>query len=132
MRKFDWQLRVYYEDTDVGGIVYYANYLKFFERARTECLRATGVNQQQLLSDEGRMFVVKDCAVAYHAPARLDDALRVSVELKKLGRASLEFFQQVWCAERLLASGTIMVACVDAHSLRPAAIPVSVLEKISL
>ncbi|MFZ6722545.1 tol-pal system-associated acyl-CoA thioesterase [Undibacterium sp. Ji49W] len=130
-KPFEWQVRVYYEDTDAGGIVFYANYLKFFERARTEWLRAAGVNQQNMADQQGLMFVVKATAVEYHAPARLDDELRLTVVVEKLGRASVQFEQQAWCGERLLASGKIKVGCVDKANVRPAAIPADVLAKIA-
>ncbi|MEO0317470.1 MAG: tol-pal system-associated acyl-CoA thioesterase [Pseudomonadota bacterium] len=132
---FHWPLRVYYEDTDAGGIVFYANYLKFFERARTEWLRAAGINQQMLAAQEQRIFVVKSTAIDYHAPAKLDDRLEITVSVKKLGRASVEFMQEAWCTghgsgdagpPRLLCSGGIRVGCVDALALRPAPIPASV------
>ncbi|MFZ6774468.1 tol-pal system-associated acyl-CoA thioesterase [Undibacterium sp. SXout7W] len=131
LKQFEWNIRVYYEDTDAGGIVFYANYLKFFERARTEWLRASGINQQQMSADHQRMFVVKATAVEYHAPARLDDELKLTVVVEKLGRASVHFIQEAWCGERLLATGKIKVGCVDAHSVRPAAIPAEVMAKIS-
>jgi acyl-CoA thioester hydrolase len=130
--EFNWMLRVYYEDTDAGGIVFYANYLKFFERARTEWLRAAGVNQQQMVAQHQAMFVVKSTAVEYHAPARLDDEIRVAVIVERLGRASVQFIQQAWCGDRLLCSGKIKVGCVDALSLRPSAIPEPVLAMIAL
>ncbi|NDI85911.1 tol-pal system-associated acyl-CoA thioesterase [Undibacterium crateris] len=128
--QFFWPVRVYYEDTDAGGIVFYANYLKFFERARTEWLRAHGLQQQQMKEQTGTMFVVKSGTVEYHAPARLDDELTISVEIQKLGRASLHFVQEARCGERLLATGVIKVGCVDAESVRPAAIPADVLDAI--
>lgn len=128
---FVWPVRVYYEDTDAGGIVFYANYLKFFERARTEWLRAAGVNQQLMADEQGLMFVVKATAVEYHAPARLDDELRLTVVVEKLGRASVQFVQEAWCGDRLLASGNIKVGCVSKAAVRPAAIPAEVLAKIA-
>ncbi|MFZ6642156.1 tol-pal system-associated acyl-CoA thioesterase [Undibacterium sp. TC4M20W] len=128
--EFVWPVRVYYEDTDAGGIVFYANYLKFFERARTEWLRAAGVNQQQMADEHGLMFVVKATAVEYHAPARLDDELRLTVVVEKLGRASVQFVQEAWCGQRLLASGKIKVGCVSKTEVRPAAIPADVLAQI--
>src|SRR6476469_4645766 len=91
---FQWPVRVYYEDTDTGGIVFYANYLKFFERARTEWLRAGGFNQSALAEAFGIIFVVMQTAVDYHAPARLDNELKLSVRVEKCGRASVEFFQE--------------------------------------
>lgn len=128
---FEWPVRVYYEDTDAGGIVFYANYLKFFERARTEWLRATGVNQQAMADEQGLMFVVKSTAVEYHAPARLDDELRLTVVVEKLGRASVLFVQQAWCGEQLLVSGQIKVGCVSKADVRPAAIPSDVLARMT-
>lgn len=122
-QEFHWPVRVYYEDTDAGGIVYYANYLKYFERARTEWLRAAGVNQQQMKDDYQCMFVVKANAVEYHAPARLDDELKLTVVVERLGRASVHFAQEAWCGDRLLATGKIKAVCVDAVSVRPAGIP---------
>lgn len=128
---FSWPVRVYYEDTDAGGIVFYANYLKFFERARTEWLRAAGIAQQSLAEEERRMFVVKSTAIDYHAPAKLDDCLVITVEIEKLGRVSVDFLQHAWRVadggdhsdKRLLCSGHIRVGCVDAESLRPAPMP---------
>ncbi|MFZ6691884.1 tol-pal system-associated acyl-CoA thioesterase [Undibacterium sp. SXout20W] len=129
---FNWNARVYYEDTDAGGIVFYANYLKFFERARTEWLRAYGISQQQMSQEFEVMFVVKATAVEYHAPARLDDELRLTVVVEKLGRASVQFIQEAWCGERLLTSGKIKVGCVGTTSLRPSPIPDVILAKISV
>jgi len=123
---FDWTVRVYYEDTDTGGVVFYANYLKFFERARTEWLRAAGVSQQAMVEAERVMFVVKSTAVDYHAPARLDDELKLTVTVERLGRASVQFFQEAWrlgAEPRLLASGRIKVGCVDVAGFRPSPIP---------
>jgi acyl-CoA thioester hydrolase len=112
-------VRVYWEDTDAGGIVFYANYLKFFERARTEWLRALGWQQQALREQQGLMCVVSQTAVRYLAPARLDDELQVSVQLGELGRASLVVAQQAWRGPTLLAEGTVRVACADAATLQP-------------
>lgn len=129
---FQWPVRVYYEDTDTGGIVFYANYLKFFERARTEWLRSGGFDQSALAESEGIMFVVMHTAVDYHSPAKLDNELKLSVQVEKLGRASVEFLQHARRAGAeagkpctLLATGRIKVACVDRHSLRPKALPLA-------
>ena len=119
---FTWEVRVYYEDTDAGGIVYYANYLKFFERARTEWLRALGVNQDILLREHDAMFVVKSVSADYHAPARLDDVIKLTLRIEKLGRASIQFVQEAWCGERLLNTAHVKVGCVDS-ALRPRAVP---------
>jgi acyl-CoA thioester hydrolase len=132
--EFTWNIRVYYEDTDAGGVVFYANYLKFFERARTEWLRAAGIGQQLLSESHRVMFVVKSTAVDYHAPAKLDDELKLSVVVERLGRASVQFIQEAWRvdgAEReLLASGRIKVGCVDTASFRPCPIPDDILARI--
>ncbi|MBL8345340.1 MAG: tol-pal system-associated acyl-CoA thioesterase [Rubrivivax sp.] len=121
-------LRVYWEDTDAGGIVFYANYLKFFERARTEWLRALGVQQQAMRERTGAIFVVTHTSMHYRAPARLDDALEVTVAVRHTGRASLEVAQQAWRADTLLAEGEVRIGCVDATSLRPCRIPADILE----
>ena len=126
---FTWNVRVYYEDTDAGGIVYYANYLKFFERARTEWLRAIDVGQHALLQQEDAMFVVKSVSADYHAPAKLDDVLQLTLSIEKLGRASIVFVQQAWCGERLLNTARVKVGCVDA-ALRPRAVPAAVAAKM--
>jgi len=120
---FTWPVRVYYEDTDAGGIVFYANYLKFFERARTELLRATGLGQQGLLERQGVIFVVKNANIDFHAPARLDDELTVTTIIEKLGRASVQFTQQAWRGQVLLASASVKVGCIDAASMRPRSLP---------
>ena len=116
--------RVYFEDTDAGGIVYYVNYLKFMERARTECLRSLGYAQSQL-AEEGLLFVVHSVEARYKAPARLDDALQVTAEVIELNRASLRFRQQVRrvADDLLLCEGQFLVACVRADNLKPRAIP---------
>jgi acyl-CoA thioester hydrolase len=120
--EFTWEVRVYYEDTDAGGIVYYANYLKFFERARTEWLRAVGIGQQVLLAEHDAMFVVKNVSADYHAPAKLDDVLNLTLTIEKLGRASVVFRQEAWCGTTLLNTARVKVGCVDS-ALRPRAVP---------
>lgn len=124
---FQWPVRVYWEDTDAGGIVFYANYLKFFERARTEWLRSLGVAQSTLKEDAGGMFVVSETTVRYLAPARLDDELLVTAQLQDSGRASLIIAQQVRRDGTLLALGTIRIGWVDAATLRPGRIPDAIL-----
>jgi acyl-CoA thioester hydrolase len=128
---FSWPVRVYWEDTDAGGVVFYANYLKFFERARTEWLRGLGQSQQALREQTGAIFIVSHTQVRHLAPARLDDELRITVQLSDCGRASMNFAQQAWCGPRLLAEGTIRVGCVDASSWRPRRIPEQVLALIA-
>lgn len=125
---FSWPVRVYWEDTDAGGIVFYANYLKFFERARTEWLRTLGVEQQALKEREGGMFVVAETSVRYLRPARLDDALIVSVRLHETGRASMTIDQHVLLDNTLLCEGTIRIGWVNVSSLQPARIPLNIIE----
>ena len=132
---FEHPIRIYWEDTDAGGIVFYANYLKFFERARTEWLRALGFGQQLLRDDSGGMFVVSETSVKYHFPARLDDTLVVTAELKNGGKASLIIAQRAYLraegqADRLLAEGTIRLGWVDSTTLKPGRIPAPVLEAL--
>jgi len=124
------QIRVYYEDTDLGGIVYYANYLKFMERARTEYLRSLGFNQSELLAQEKRMFVVKSADIEFVSPARFDDVLSVTAVVENVRRASLRFKQQCRVVESatgnagdLLASADVLIACLDADSFKPCSVP---------
>jgi len=123
--------RVYWEDTDAGGIVFYANYLKFFERARTEWLRALGIGQQWLKDEHALMFVVAATSVRYLRPARLDDALDVTVTVVAAGRASLDVAQQAWCGDALLAEGDIRIGCVDAGTFAPRRLPKPVADAVT-
>jgi acyl-CoA thioester hydrolase len=125
---FTWPIRVYWEDTDAGGIVFYANYLKFFERARTEWLRSLGVAQGRLKEQGGGMFVVSETSVRYRAPARLDDELLVTAQLEAGGRASLIIAQKALRGDTLLCDGTIRIGWVDAATLRPGRIPDAILD----
>ena len=130
MREFIWQARVYYEDTDSGGVVYYANYLKFLERARTEWLRSFGIQQDTLVQQDGLIFAVRSVQLEYVKPAKFNDLLDISVAISKAGKASLTFDQTVRRAEgekQLLCAGKVKIACLTADTLRPQAIP----EKIS-
>ncbi|WP_025126802.1 tol-pal system-associated acyl-CoA thioesterase [Pseudomonas sp. PH1b] len=124
LESFAHRCRVYYEDTDAGGIVYYVNYLKFMERARTERLRHLGFAQSQL-AGENLLFVVHSSEARYHAPARLDDELLVSAQVTELNRVSLRFTQQVRRStdNALLCEGQFLVACVRADTFKPRAIP---------
>lgn len=119
-------VRIYWEDTDAGGVVYYANYLQFFERARTEWLRAMGVEQQALRDATGAMFVVASAQVKYLAPARLDDLLTVSVKVVEKGQASMLLEQQAWRGTQLLVDARFRIGCVDGATLRPRRMPDSV------
>jgi acyl-CoA thioester hydrolase len=116
-------VRVYWEDTDAGGVVFYANYLKFFERARTEWLRALGFGQEQLRADTGAIFIVTDTSLRYLRPARLDDLLDVTVAVTDAGGASLALAQQAWRGSELLTEGSIRIGCVDAGTFRARRIP---------
>jgi acyl-CoA thioester hydrolase len=127
---FTWTVRVYYEDTDAGGIVFYANYLKFFERARTEWLRGAGIGQQELLEQQGAVFVVKNVSLDYHAPARLDDEVTLTLTVEKVGRASVQFAQQAWRGAQLLTSASVKIGCVDAATMRPRSLPDQTAAKI--
>ena len=133
---FQWPIRVYWEDTDAGGIVFYANYLKFFERSRTEWLRSLGIAQQRLKDESGGLFVVTRTSIRYLRPARLDDELIVTASLIETGRASLIIKQQALLkteqttqtpnpgqANTLLCEGTIRIGWVDAASLKPTRMP---------
>ena len=128
---FEFPIRVYWEDTDAGGIVFYANYLKFFERARTEWLRAAGIEQHQLREDTGLIFVVAATQLRYAAPARLDDLLTVTVEPQPAGRASLVVRQRALRGGMLLAEGDIRIGCVRASDLKPQRLPDSVVAAIT-
>jgi acyl-CoA thioester hydrolase len=135
---FQWPLRVYWEDTDAGGIVFYANYLKFFERSRTEWLRSLGIEQHALREQSGGMFIVSETNVRYLQPSRLDDELIVTAKLQERGRASLIISQQVFLKNKataesqatLLCEATIRIGWVDAHSLKPARIPTPILDSL--
>ena len=131
MSVFTWPVRVYWEDTDAGGIVFYANYLKFFERARTEWLRSLGLHQSELRERTGGIFIVSETSVRYLRPARLDDELVVTAELQSAGRASLIIAQQARHGADLLAEGTIRIGWVDAATLRPGRIPATILEVLN-
>ncbi|MBA2963482.1 tol-pal system-associated acyl-CoA thioesterase [Ramlibacter sp. MAH-25] len=130
---FAFPVRIYWEDTDAGGIVFYANYLKFFERARTEWLRSLGIEQRRLRETTGGMFIVADTALRYLQPARLDDELLVTAALQEAGRATLTLSQQALRQPggELLAEGTIRIGWVDASTLRPARIPSMILETLN-
>jgi acyl-CoA thioester hydrolase len=135
-----WQVRVYYEDTDAGGIVFYANYLKYFERARTEWLRHLGINQQQLREELGVIFVVKEVQVSYNRPARLDDVVQLGVKLVQLKRASLSLEQSAFLRPdeaagsppqaAALAEGKVRLACLDALTLKPQGLPRALLSRL--
>lgn len=128
---FAHRVRVYWEDTDAGGVVFYANYLKFFERARTEWLRAMGFAQEELRHQTGAIFIVSQTSVRYLRPARLDDLLTVTVQVKAAGQASMTIAQEAWRGDERLAEGEIRIGCVDAQSFRPRRIPEPLLQALA-
>jgi acyl-CoA thioester hydrolase len=123
-------LRVYYEDTDSGGVVYYANYLKYLERARTELLRALGFEQRQLAEETGLAFAVRSLAAEYLKPAKLDDQLEILTTVEDLGRAQVTFAQTVRRGDETLLTATVRVACLDLAKGRAAAMPKPIYEKL--
>ncbi len=130
-KHFQWPVRVYYEDTDAGGVVYHANYLRFMERARTEWLRALGFEQDHLRENDGILFAVSRISVEYLRPARFNEGLLVSVDLKHLGRVSINLTQAVAGeAGELLCTGAVRIACLDVATLKPRAIPAAILKEI--
>jgi acyl-CoA thioester hydrolase len=125
VRGFTWRARIYWEDTDGGAIVYYANYLRFLERSRTEWLRAHGYSQAALALDPGILFSVISLEVDYRAPARLDDEIEISCQPQAEGGATLAFLQQIHRLQpqRLLIEAEVRIACLDARTLRPRRLP---------
>jgi len=124
---FRWASRVYWEDTDGGGIVYYANYLRFLERARTEWLRSLGHSQRELAKESGIIFTVVSLEIAYRRPAKLDDELVITCEPQGEGAASIRFAQRIYRGQQdasaLLVEANVRVACLDARTLRPKRLP---------
>jgi len=128
---FEWPVRVYYEDTDAGGVVYYANYLKFMERARTEWLRRLGFGQDVLMRESGIVFAVRQVSIDYLLPARLDDALTVEAAIDVVSKVSLTFRQRILRApEAVLSEAAVKVVCLDSETFRPRAIPSDIREKL--
>ena len=128
---FSWPVRVYWEDTDAGGVVYYANYLKFMERARSEWLRAHGFEQDVLRDGAGIVFVVRRVEIDYLSPARFNEQLEVSVSLHEMGRASLSVKQELMRGETCLARAAVTLACVDAVRFKPVKIPSPLLQALA-
>ncbi len=135
-KEFSWPVRVYYEDTDSGGVVYYVNYLKFMERARTELLRAIGFEQDLLQQELGLLFAVRSASIEYIKPARFNDELQVLTSISSLRKASMVFKQSVVLSSSeqsplLLAAAEIKIACLHAEKFSPCGIPKTIIEKIS-
>ena len=131
MEAFHWPVRVYWEDTDAGGVVYYANYLKFMERARSEWLRASGFEQDALRDEAGVVFVVRRVTIDYLSPARFNDQLDVSVGLREMGRASLSVQQELMRGSDCLARAEVSLACVDAANFKPVKMPATILQALT-
>lgn len=125
MKEFNWNARVYYEDTDAGGVVYHARYLAFYERARTEMLRDLGISQHKLLQ-ENIAFVVKKMDINYHLPARLDDLLTVTCKVDQIRKASIFFKQTIINQDKqIVSSANVIIACVDISKMKPCGLPKS-------
>jgi len=127
---FSIPIRVYYEDTDTGGVVYHSNYLNFMERARTEWLRSFGFEQDELRRRDGVIFAVSAVNIAFRRPARFNELLAVTVEVVRRGAASLTLAQEVRRADEVLASAEVRIACIDAERFAPVAIPAAVAARI--
>lgn len=133
MKEFLWSVRAYYEDTDSGGVVYYANYLRFMERARTELLRAHGIEQTKVMAQDGVVFAVRAANVQYFKPIRFDDLMEVTVQIRKVGRASIDFYQTIRPPKSegmMYCSADIKIACVSAEGFRPRRVPPYILKVI--
>ena len=131
MKKFNWPIRVYYEDTDAGGVLYHASYLKFMERARTECLRGAGFSQDALRQEDNIIFVVKAMDIKFHRPARLDDLLDIQTQIKKTGGASFVFAQEIFKDEHLLCQAQVRIACLNCNNGKPQSIPTRLKAKLN-
>lgn len=131
MNSFDWPVRVYYEDTDAGGVVYHTSYIRFLERARTEWLRSRGYSQARLMEEMGVLFSVVNLEIHYRLPARLDDLLRVRSDVRAGGGASVHFEQVIHRGEEQLEllRGKVVVACLDAKTFRPRRLPTTMREE---
>ncbi|MGC2519436.1 MAG: tol-pal system-associated acyl-CoA thioesterase [Burkholderiales bacterium] len=129
-KPFSWPIRVYYQHTDAGGMVFHANYFDFMECARTELLQSLGFDLGELARRDHVLFVVHSAQIAYHRPALLNDLLTVTARVARVGRARLEFEQAVKRAEELLASAALTLACVSARSYRPIAVPEAIRKKL--
>ena len=132
MKEFEWQVRVYYEDTDAAGLVYHGNYLRFLERARTEWLRALGYTHERLRDREGIVFVVSEANVRFVRPARMDDLLTVCAALERAGGASLDFLQHIDNESGgRICEAMVRIACLDAGTLRPRRLPDAIREELT-
>jgi len=126
MKEFNWPVRIYYDDTDAGGVVYHANYLKYLEQARTEWLRKLGFSQERLRKEQCVIFGVKNAKIDYIAPARHDQLLDVSSRLERVGGASMLFAHRISCLDQTLCDAVVNIVCLDAVTLKPKRIPLSI------
>lgn len=127
---FEWQVRVYYEDTDAGAVVYHSQYLNFMERARTEALRSIGFEQDAMRDNLGVLFVVHSMQIKFIKPAKFNDLLMVSTDLSRIGLGSMEFMQKISVNQQALVEANVKVACVDAQLFKPVAIPKQLKQKM--
>jgi acyl-CoA thioester hydrolase len=130
-KPFVWPVRVYYEDTDAGGVVYYANYLKFMERGRTELLRAMGHEQDELISSANIIFAVRAVKIDYLRPARFNQLLQIQTKIVNIKKASLEFSQEIYHDHEILVTGEVKIACLDATTFKPKAIPENLIRAVN-
>jgi len=130
MTVFHWPVRVYYEDTDAGGVVFYANYLKFFERARTEMLRSMGFEQDKLITEQKLVFVVRSVQIDYLKPARFNEAIDVTAEVTQIKKVSLNFEQVITRDGDVLCKGNVRIACLDIETMKPKTIPEDLLQQL--
>ncbi len=131
MKEFSWPIRVYYEDTDAGGLVFHANYLKFLERARTEMLRSRGFEQDRLIAEENLIFVIRSLSIDYLKPARFNEQIDVGSKIIENTKTSLIFEQSITRQEDVLCNAKIRVVCLNAQSMKPKVIPSAILEQLS-
>ncbi len=130
MKEFSWPIRVYYEDTDAGGLVFHANYLKFLERARTEMLRSRGFEQDRLIAEENLIFVIRSLSIDYLKPARFNEQIDVGSKIIENTKTSLIFEQSITRQEDVLCNAKIRVVCLNAQSMKPKVIPSAILEQL--
>ena len=130
-KTFSFPIRIYYEDTDAGGIVYYANYLKYAERARTEFLRHLGINQEEMLKNQGQGFVVRNCNISYKSPAQLDDALNITCKVTELKGVSLKMEQKLYKNDIVICEIEISLVFLSLSSMRPTKIPPQIISILS-
>ena len=131
MTEFEWPIRVYYEDTDSGGVVYHSNYLNFMERARTEWLRSLGFEQDALITDHQCIFAVHSMQLNFRRPAKFNDSLIVRSHLIEAVGARMEFEQKIYRNDELLCEATVKIACLDANRFRPKSLPSFILMEIT-